>query len=590
MIRECRLGLLALTHFYTFFEINPEKKTINQLIVPDFGETEKDLNIDELLPRPEDLLITVHEHLSTLKDFLTSLPTLFPLQSSNPGRALGPAIKAATKLLAASGGRTTCFIGGIPTNGYGKLGHRDDSNRVDKSGRVPNLHSVTDIYKQIALECNGNQSNSIQMGIDTFFLAGQYSDISTVSSVSRWSSGSIFYYPALHHEHEKTMFEKLENDLHRYFTRKIGFEGVLRIRCTTGIKITQFHGNAFVRGEDILSLANINPDAGFAMNLELDEDIDRFPSAGFQAALLYTNSMGERRVRVHTLSIPVAKKLEDIYNSADGRSCVSLLSQMAVDRAVESSIGDARTALVNATVDAIKSFREMLPGSGNQVVLPLNLLPMPLFISSLLRHNSLTTRTPLGTDLLDSRVYAMCQLKQLPADQALLEMYPVLYRIDELDKQPLATDSESESQKNEDNSESSVEEWRHPDVLPLTAASLCGNGIFLMDCGSEIIVYVGQQVAVEAMQQMFGKTFPNELDEQGQQLPELETLLNTRLHEFIDTIQDPQFRSFISPVRIVRDDTSSRSIFINRLVQDRNAGGTSYYDFLMEVNNELNGS
>ena len=167
---------------------------------------------------------------------------------------------------------------------------------------------MKDVYKQIALECNGNQQSSIQMGIDTFFIGGQYSDISTVSNVTRWSSGSTFHYPGLHKSHDQILFNKFRTDLDRYFSRKLGFEAVLRIRCTQGIKISQFHGNAFVRGEDILSLANVSPDSGFAVNLEFEDDVERYPFVSFQAALLYTNSKGERRVRVHTMSLPVAKK------------------------------------------------------------------------------------------------------------------------------------------------------------------------------------------------------------------------------------------------------------------------------------------
>ena len=51
----------------------------------------------------------------------------------------------------------------------------------------------------------------------------------------------------------------------RYLTRKIGFEAVMRVRCTRGITPHTFHGNFFVRSTDLLSLPNINPDAGFAM-------------------------------------------------------------------------------------------------------------------------------------------------------------------------------------------------------------------------------------------------------------------------------------------------------------------------------------
>ena len=53
----------------------------------------------------------------------------------------------------------------------------------------------------------------------------------------------------------------------RYLTRKIGFEAVMRIRCTRGLTLHTFHGNFFVRSTDLLSLPNVNPDAGFGMQV-----------------------------------------------------------------------------------------------------------------------------------------------------------------------------------------------------------------------------------------------------------------------------------------------------------------------------------
>lgn len=53
--------------------------------------------------------------------------------------------------------------------------------------------------------------------------------------MSKYSAGCIYYYPSFHHSHNPAQAEKLQKDLKRYLTRKIGFEAVMRIRCTKGI-------------------------------------------------------------------------------------------------------------------------------------------------------------------------------------------------------------------------------------------------------------------------------------------------------------------------------------------------------------------
>lgn len=52
--------------------------------------------------------------------------------------------------------------------------------------------------------------------------------------ISRYSAGSIYYYPSYHHQHNPSQVECFQKDLKRYLTRKIGFEAVMRIRCTKG--------------------------------------------------------------------------------------------------------------------------------------------------------------------------------------------------------------------------------------------------------------------------------------------------------------------------------------------------------------------
>ena len=59
----------------------------------------------------------------------------------------------------------------------------------------------------------------------------------------------------------------------------------------TGISIHTFHGNFFVRSTDLLSLPNVNPEAGFAMQMSIEDNIDT-NYFSFQAALLYTSSRG----------------------------------------------------------------------------------------------------------------------------------------------------------------------------------------------------------------------------------------------------------------------------------------------------------
>ena len=50
----------------------------------------------------------------------------------------------------------------------------------------------------------------------------------------------------------------------------------------------------------------------FFPQVSIDEDLKDSREVSFQAALLYTSSRGERRIRVHTLCIPTSANLQEI--------------------------------------------------------------------------------------------------------------------------------------------------------------------------------------------------------------------------------------------------------------------------------------
>lgn len=63
-------------------------------------------------------------------------------------------------------------------------------------------------------------------------------------------------------------------------------------RPPSGLSIHTFHGNFFVRSTDLLSLANVNPDSAFAVQMSIEDSLADSSLACFQAALLYTSSKG----------------------------------------------------------------------------------------------------------------------------------------------------------------------------------------------------------------------------------------------------------------------------------------------------------
>ncbi|KAF5285626.1 hypothetical protein FQR65_LT13107 [Abscondita terminalis] len=522
------------------------------------------LDIDDMfLPCPDNLIVNLQERKELILDLLAQLPTRFN-NSYDTGSALGAALQAAYKMIASVGGRITVFQSSLPSIGPGALTVREDPNQ--RAGvEVQHLNPANDFYKRLALECSCQQ-----IAVDLFIVNSQYIDLATISGISRFSGGCMYHFP-LFKASRILQAENFERSLKRYLTRKIGFEAVMRIRCTRGLSIHTFHGNFFVKSTDLLSLPNVNPDAGFGMQVSIDESLSDLHTVCFQAALLYTSSRGERRIRVHTLCVPVASTLSDVLASADQQCIVGLLAKMAVDRSMQSSLSDAREAFINVAIDILSSYKLSLnlgtEGSGLQVSNCLKLLP--LYISALLKHVAFRTGT---STRLDDRVKAMCDMKTLPLYLLIQQIYPDLYPVHNLLEQAVVLNADGEE----------VPQLPH---LQLTARSLDSKGAFLMDMGEQMIILVGPSVSEVFLNEALGVSNYNSITDQMYNLPIVDTLLNQRLNSFINHLNDE--KPFPATLHIIRENSPIRSVFIERLIEDRIETALSYHEFLQHLKTQV---
>jgi len=317
------------------------------------------------------------------------------------------------------------------------------------------------------------------------------------------------------------------------------------------------------------------------MQVSIDEDLRDFQHVAFQAALLYTSSKGERRIRVHTLCLPVASNINDVILSADQQAVVGLLAKMGVDRALTSSIGDAREAFMNAVVDILGAYAQTqnaVPGpTSGSLLAPAHILQMlPSYIHGLLR--SVGFRQDMKPSL-DDRAHYFNQLKSLPLYLLIQMIYPDLYRIDQVLVTPLA---EHEAPEDDQETISDVQLPLFP-LLTLGSDRIEAAGVYLLDQPELILVYVGRNVGRDFCREVLGVegfAFLIEMND----FPELETTSSLRIRNFVGYLQS--LKPFGVPVRIIREDSRERLHFTSALVEDRDGAGVpSYYEFLQQIQN-----
>ncbi|XP_035140822.3 protein transport protein Sec24A isoform X5 [Callithrix jacchus] len=550
-----KIGFITFDSTIHFYSLQEGLSQPQMLIVSDIE--------DVFIPMPDNLLVNLNESKELVQDLLKTLPQMFT-KTLETQSALGPALQAAFKLMSPTGGRMSVFQTQLPTLGVGALKPREEPNHRSSAKDI-HLTPSTDFYKKLALDCSGQQ-----VAVDLFLLSGQYSDLASLGCISRYSAGSVYYYPSYHYRHNPVQVQKLQKELQRYLTRKIGFEAVMRIRCTKGLSIHTFHGNFFVRSTDLLSLPNVNPDAGYAVQMSVEESLTDIQLVSFQSALLYTSSKGERRIRVHTLCLPVVSTLNDVFLGADIQAISGLLANMAVDRSMTASLSDARDALVNAVIDSLSAYRSsVLSNQQPGLMVPFSLRLFPLFVLALLKQKSFQTGTNAR---LDERIFAMCQVKNQPLVYLMLTTHPNLYRVDNLsDEGALNINDRTIPQ---------------PPILQLSVEKLSRDGAFLMDAGSVLMLWVGKNCAQSFLSQVLGVQNYASIPQPMTDLPELGTPESARIITFISWLREQ--RPFFPILYVIRDESPMKANFLQNMIEDRTESALSYYEFLLHIQQQVN--
>ncbi|ESN92676.1 hypothetical protein HELRODRAFT_69899 [Helobdella robusta] len=549
-----QIGFIAYDTSVYFFNLSDEHNQPQILCMPDLEDAD--------IPCPDGLLVNLEESRDIVLDLLEKLPAMFS-NNTEVGSCLGTALEVAYKMMTSTGGRVTVLQTHLPTVGAGALKNREDANeRVSKN--IQGMGPVTDFYKKLALECSAQQ-----ICIDIFFLNSQFTDIATISCASKFTSGTTYYFPGFHRATNLAELRRFRSALTRYLTRKIGFEAVMRVRCTRGLNIHTFHGNGFVRSTDLLSLPNVNPDASFGLQMSIDDTLES-NYVFFQAALLYTSSKGERRIRVHTLCIPVSSVLSEVQASANQRTIISLISKMAVDKSLSVGLGDSREALVYAALDIMQAYRASVPQGqrlANQLLAPQSLKHIPLLVLALLKF--MAFRIGISTKI-DDRVYAMELCKWLPLKQLLLHIYPALYPLHNLTEEQVCV---------------CEDHVIRPSMTSLSSHQIDRHGAYVMDAGSYLYLYLGSAISDAFCAHLLDVRSFAGTAEGYLELPELDNNLSLFVRKFVEKLNHK--RTVEAPLMLIREDGKLRHMFYQHLVEDRTESSFSYLEFLQHLQKEI---
>ncbi|KAG8720549.1 COPII subunit [Ceratobasidium sp. 394] len=545
-----------------FFSIVPGSTDVTLLVVSDLE--------DVFLPKPTDLLINLTEARAGIEALLGRLNDMFQ-DSHAIGSALGPALQAAYKLTHTIGGKIIVLSSSLPTLGEGALKPREDPKLLGTAKESSLLQPASSFYKTFSIDCS-----RANISVDMFLFSGSYTDIASLSCLPHYTSGQTYFYPAFNASRPEDAL-KFAHEFGEVIGSPIGLEGLVRIRASRGLRMAQFHGNFFVRSTDLLAFPAIPIDQSYAVEVQIEENLTT-PYVVMQAGILYTTSFGERRVRVITLAVPTTSNASELYASADQVAIVTYLANKAVERSLSSKLDDARDAVTNKLVDILGTYKSTMTAAGSgasaQLAVSDNMKFLPLLCLGLLKHVGLRQSAQIPPDL---RAYAQALLTTLPSQQLMAYIHPAFYSLHNM---PAECGTVGE----------------HgiimPPCLPLTSERLERHGLFLIEDGQNMFLWVGRDAVPQLVMDVFDLPNYEALRGGKQTLPTLENEFSERLNAVIAKARVLRRGPYWPHLYVVKEDgePALRMWALSMLVQDRADQTPSYAQYLSAVKDKVNGN
>ncbi|XP_075653897.1 protein transport protein SEC24 C-like [Castanea sativa] len=533
-------------HFYNL------KRALQQplmLIVPDVQ--------DVYTPLQTDVVVQLSECRQHLELLLESIPTMFQ-NNRTAESAFGAAVQAAFLAIKSTGGKLLVFQSVLPSTGIGALSVREAEGRTNISAGEKEAHKllqpVDKTLKTMAIEFA-----EYQVCVDVFITTQSYLDVASISVIPRTTGGQIYYYYPFSAVSDPA---KLYNDLRWNVTRPQGFEAVMRVRCSQGIQVQDYHGNFCKRIPTDVDLPGIDCDKTIMVSLKHDDKLQDGSECAFQCALLYTTVYGQRRIRVTTLSLPCTNMLSNLFRSADLDTQFACFLKQAASKIPSTPLLQVREQVTNLCISVLLSYRKFCATvtSSGQLILPEALKLLPLYTLALMKSTGLRS-----DGRIDERSIWINYVSALSTPLAIPLVYPRMVAIHNL------------GSKDED--ESLV-----PPVIPLSSEHVSDEGIYLLENGEDCLIYIGNLVDSNILQQLFNISPSDEIPTQFV-LQQYDNPLSKKLNDLVNEIRR-QRCSYLS-MKLCKKGDPSGALFFSYLVEDKSPSGPSYVEFLVHVHREI---
>ncbi|XP_069609346.1 protein transport protein Sec24C isoform X2 [Ranitomeya imitator] len=544
-----RVGFVTYNKVLHFYNVKSSLAQPQMMVVSDVA--------DMFVPLLDGFLVNVNESRTVITSLLDQIPELFA-DTRETETVFAPVIQAGLEALKAAdcAGKLFVFHTTLPiAEAPGKLKNRDDKKLLNTDKEKTLFQPQTAFYNNLAKDC-------VAQGccVDLFLFPNQYVDVATLGVVTYQTGGSIYKYTFFQMESDK---ERFLNDLRRDAQKDIGFDAVMRVRTSTGIRATDFFGAFYMSNTTDVELAGLDCDKAVTVEFKHDDKLSEDIGALLQCAILYTSCGGQRRLRVHNMALNCCTQLADLYRNCETDTLINYFAKFAYRGVLNYPTKTVRDSLINQCAQILACYRKNCasPSSAGQLILPECMKLLPVYLNCVLKSDVLQP----GPDVtIDDRAYIRQLVSSMDVSDSNVFFYPRLLPFSKVDPA-------SESL---------------PVAIRTSEERLSKGDIYLLENGLNLFIWIGANVQQALIQNLFGVSTFSQIDCSLSSLPVLDNPVSNKMHAIVTMFraQRPRYMKLL----IIKQDDKLEMFFKHLLVEDKNInGGASYVDFLCHMHKEI---
>lgn len=298
-----KVGFITYNNTVHFYNVKANLAQPQMMVVGDVHEM--------FMPLLDGFFCDPEESSAVIDSLMEQIPIMFG-ETRETETILMPAIQAGLEAIKASecAGKLLVFHSSLPiADAPGKLQNREDRKLLGTENEKKILSPQNTTYNNLGQDC-------VLAGcsVDLFLFNNSYIDLATVGQVARLTGGEVYKYTYFQADMDG---QRLINDVIKNISRPIGFDAVMRVRTSAGVRPTDFYGHFFMSNTTDLEIASIDSDKSIGIEIKHDDKLPPEENVYIQVALLYTSVSGQRRLRVLNLALKTCVQMADLFRCCD---------------------------------------------------------------------------------------------------------------------------------------------------------------------------------------------------------------------------------------------------------------------------------